>query len=179
MTFLQTIRLDLIARPPQSTLNPFQYQPLPLSPLFHSPPIKKGVILLDDNALYMLTSVVTTTSHLHQTLPYNVLPCPEPRRAALLQHQSKAHPQSFQSLPHSFAEKGGWHQERSRFSHFPLSPLRSALTQITPLSSLESALTKTPFRNSFRIRTYEKNRGMVDQQPLPVISSPPPFRRLA
>ena len=43
--------------------------------------------------------------------------------------------------------------------HYPLTPLQSALPKNAPLTPSESALTKWLNLKSFRIRTYEKNRG--------------------
>src|SRR5262249_32655673 len=62
-----------------------------------------------------------------------------------LLHKSEAQPLSPQSLPHSLRVYPGWHQERFHFSEkamIMLSAFKSALTQSTLLSSLESALTE-------------------------------------
>src|SRR5262249_48656178 len=77
------------------------------------------------------------------------LACPELRRVL---PERRATP--FLSISSAlFRKNAGCHPE-----HLPIfgSPLA---TRHSPLSALESALTKTVSRNSFRIRTYEKRRG--------------------
>src|SRR5579859_2259973 len=48
-----------------------------------------------------------------------------------------------------------FHESRTTLGR-SLTPLESALTKITPITRLESALPKTQHFNPFRIRTYEK-----------------------
>jgi hypothetical protein len=82
---------------------------------------------------------------------------------------SESHLLFFQSPSHSLCVYPGWHPERFPVfrsplatRHSPLTSLESALTRSTSLTPLESALTKRASRKSFRIRTYEKNRGVGD-----------------
>jgi hypothetical protein len=75
---------------------------------------------------------------------------------SLLQHQSEAHPLSFQSLPNSFVKTPGWHHRVSGFvlanpelskGHSPksssfTSTVSCELSTVGSVSPLESALTK-------------------------------------
>jgi hypothetical protein len=121
------------------------------------------------------------------------------RTFCTLLQKSKAHPLTFQPLPASSQKRQvclpaeeGRHHRFSLFNfstlHFALTltPSESALTQTTSLNPLESALAKNSSRKSFRIRTYEKNRGvgcimltisltrnLCHTRPNPLLPSPP------
>ena len=142
---------------------PFQYHLLLLSPLFHSPAYASSVIVLDHNSPCILSFVVTFTAHprlpassleglplLHSTLPQFFF--------ALLQER-KPHLQSFHSVPHSLRKTPGCHYERFPFFCSPLNPAESALTDISSVTPLESALTKNGGRGDLMTTHLASSTG--------------------
>src|SRR5215470_729146 len=67
---------------------------------------------------------------------------------SLWRSESEVQPLSSHALPHSCSKTAGCHRE--------LLCKSSSVTSTPPLSPLQSALTRSPFRKSFRIRPYAK-----------------------